>query len=188
MNQKTALIISAGATAFMLFTAGAVIRATSQPQTVAAQAASTVAPVATIAAPATSVTAQQYTQLINEANARIQQLKYENAMLQLQAGQTTAGSAASVSNAPAASQITADAAAQVALNVAPGTQLMSTPELVNFQGTTAFEVVLNTGSVYIDAGSGQLLYSAATQQQQQNLTSFEQGEHHEEHEDHEDHD
>jgi len=176
MNQKTALIISAGATAFMLFTAGAVIRVTSQPQTVAAQTVSTVAPVAT------SVTAQQYTQLINEANARIQQLKNENAMLQQQAGQTPAGSAATVSNVPAAGQITADAAAQAALNAAPGAQLMSTPELVNFQGTTAFEVVLNTGSVYIDAGSGQLLYSAATQQL--SVTSFEQGEHHEEHEEH----
>lgn len=178
MKQRTALIIAAGATAFMLVTAGAVIRtASSQPQRAVAQSVSTAAPVATIAVPTTDATALQYKQLIDEANSRIQQLKDENAKLRQELEQAKAGSNTASSTAPTAGQISAQDAAQAALNLAPGAQLMSTPELVNFQGTTAFEVVLDAGTVYVDANSGQPIYAiSARQRDRQRFEHSEQNE------------
>ena len=49
--------------------------------------------------------------------------------------------------------------AVIAALVAPGANLARTPELVNFQGGAAFEVVLDAGTLYIDAASGQVLYN-----------------------------
>lgn len=161
MNQKTALIIAAGATVLMLAAAGAVVRIVSlQPTQAAAQAASTASPIATIAAPANDATAQQYKQLIEAANARIQTLKDENAALrkQLEAAQGNS------EIAPAANTISAEDAAQAALNLAPGAQLLSTPELVDFRGITAYEVVLDAGTVYVDAASGQPIYAISARQ------------------------
>ncbi len=182
MKQKTALIIAAGATAFMLVTAGAVIRtASSQPQRAMAQTVSTSAPVATIAVPTTDATAMQYKQLIDEANSRIQQLKDENAKLRQELEQAKAGNNNTASSsAPAAGQISAQDAAQTALNLAPGAQLMNTPELVNFQGTTAYEVVLDAGTVYVDANSGQPIYAISARQR--NRQRFEQNQQNEQHE------
>jgi hypothetical protein len=152
MHQKTALIIAAGATAFMLVSAGAIIRvASSQPRQVGAQA-----PSPTKAAPTPDVPTpqnQQYQQLIREANARIEKLKDENARLREQVKQ------ASASNAAAVSQISAQDAAQTALNLAPGARLISMPQLVDFGGTPAFEVTLDAGTVYVDAASGQAIYA-----------------------------
>lgn len=54
-----------------------------------------------------------------------------------------------------------DQAAQIALNAVPGARLTRTPELVNFQGAVAYEVVLDQGNVYIDANSGKLLLNGA---------------------------
>lgn len=175
MKQKTALIIAAGATAFMLVTAGAVIQVTSS-QAVA-QTAVSVKPTATLAVPASDPNAQQYKQLIDEANSRIQQLKDENARLrqQMQAGNTASSATTG--------QISADAAAQAALNLAPGAQLVSTPELVEFRGAPAYEVVLDAGTVYIDAGSGQPVYAVSARQRDNQ--QFERGDHDDEHDEHE---
>src|SRR5581483_4051927 len=65
--------------------------------------------------------------------------------------------------APAAPDypITPDMAAAIALNVVPGGQLTRPPELVDFQGTVAYEVMLAQGAVYVDANTGQVLYNAA---------------------------
>ncbi len=56
-----------------------------------------------------------------------------------------------------------DVAAQIAMNAAPGTQLTKTPELVSFNGTVAYEVVLNQGTVYVDASSGKILSNSVPQ-------------------------
>ena len=58
-------------------------------------------------------------------------------------------------------QLSADQAAQIALNAAPGATLTRAPELVSFQGTVAYEVVLNQGAVYVDANGGQVLFNGA---------------------------
>jgi uncharacterized membrane protein YkoI len=57
--------------------------------------------------------------------------------------------------------ITPDMAVAIALNVVPGGQLTHPPELVDFQGTVAYEVMLAQGAVYVDANTGQVLYNAA---------------------------
>lgn len=61
--------------------------------------------------------------------------------------------------APAPSYaVSADAAAAIALGAAPGAQLTRAPELISFQGAVAYEVVLDRGTLYVDANSGQILY------------------------------
>jgi uncharacterized membrane protein YkoI len=57
--------------------------------------------------------------------------------------------------------ISSDMAATIALNAVPGATLTQQPELVDFQGTVAYEVVLDRGNVYVDASSGQILYNGA---------------------------
>jgi uncharacterized membrane protein YkoI len=57
--------------------------------------------------------------------------------------------------------ISADAAAAIALGAVPGTALARTPELVSFQGMVAYEVLLDRGTVYLDANSGLILYNSA---------------------------
>lgn len=52
-------------------------------------------------------------------------------------------------------------AGTIALNVAPGATLARVPEAVSFQGTAAYEVQLDRGTVYVDANSGQVLYNGA---------------------------
>lgn len=48
-------------------------------------------------------------------------------------------------------------AAQIAQKLAPTAKVLGTPELVNFQGTVAYEVVLDQGKVYVDANNGNVL-------------------------------
>lgn len=58
--------------------------------------------------------------------------------------------------------VTAEQAAGIALESAPGSTLASQPRLVNLRGTVAYEVALDTGYVYVDAGSGQVLFNGAS--------------------------
>src|SRR5437870_105261 len=57
--------------------------------------------------------------------------------------------------------ISADDAARIALNSAPGSSLLQQPRLVSLRGTTAYEVALDKGYVYVDANSGQVLINGA---------------------------
>jgi uncharacterized membrane protein YkoI len=57
--------------------------------------------------------------------------------------------------------VSADQAAAIALSIEPSGQLLRTPDLVSFQGTTAYEVQLDLGTVYVDANSGNVLYDGA---------------------------
>jgi uncharacterized membrane protein YkoI len=57
--------------------------------------------------------------------------------------------------------ISPDAATAIALGATPGTILTRAPELVSFQGIVAYEVLLDRGTVYVDANSGQILYNGA---------------------------
>ncbi len=58
--------------------------------------------------------------------------------------------------------LTTDHAAQIALNMAPGARLTVTPDLVNVEGTVAYEVTLDRGLVYVDANTGRVLSSTLT--------------------------
>jgi hypothetical protein len=55
----------------------------------------------------------------------------------------------------------ADAAA-IALAWAPGSTVVGVPELVIFEGTLAYEVIMDTGVLYIDANTSRVLYDGTT--------------------------
>lgn len=65
------------------------------------------------------------------------------------------GGAANIYTYPVSSR----RAALIALRAAPGASLLETPSLVSFQGGVAYEVQLDSGLVYIDAFSGQVVYN-----------------------------
>jgi uncharacterized membrane protein YkoI len=103
---------------------------------------------------------QAYRQLIAEANARLEQAYQQ--LQELSAQRAAASSEASqASGAPAEPQasISPARAIWIAMNAAPGSALMKEPELVLFQGALAYEVVLDQGTLYIDANTGQILYN-----------------------------
>ncbi len=58
-------------------------------------------------------------------------------------------------------QLTPGQAAVIATNAAPNSVLVRAPELVNYQGTVAYEVGLNQGYVYVDANTGRVLFNGA---------------------------
>ena len=58
--------------------------------------------------------------------------------------------------------ISPDQAAGIALGVAaPGSNLTKAPELVSYEGTPAYEVVLDKGNVYVNAQSGAVMANGA---------------------------
>ncbi len=68
-----------------------------------------------------------------------------------------AGSQAQPNNPNVQAALSTDSAAQIAMSLVPGATLTRTPELVNYNGTVAYEVLMNQGAVYVDANSGQIL-------------------------------
>lgn len=59
-----------------------------------------------------------------------------------------------------AARLTPEQATRIAQTTLPRTRLSRTPELVNYNGTVAYEVVLDRGTIYVDANSGTVLSSA----------------------------
>lgn len=92
-----------------------------------------------------------YRQLIEEANQRIQAL---NAQVQ---------GASPVNQSQ--SMLSADGALTIAYQAAGNDQVLAgVPQLVNFQGTTAYEIPFINGMIYIDANSGAVLFSGVRKQ------------------------
>ncbi len=58
-------------------------------------------------------------------------------------------------------KFTAEQAGQIGLAAVPNSKLTATPELVNLQGTVAYQVTLNNAVVYVDANTGMVLYNSA---------------------------
>lgn len=144
MNQRLALLLATGLSTFLLVTGGAVAGRVTQ---VEATATPTAVPTEDIVA-LLQARELEYEQLLAQANAQLEQAY---------AQQTAEPTATPESEYP----ITPDQAAMTAMGKVPGATLMSTPELVNFQGTVAYEVVLNRGKVYVDATTGAVLYNGA---------------------------
>jgi len=90
-----------------------------------------------------------YRALIAEANARIEA---QNRALREKRD------AAPASEPSPTGPIGADAAGRSALERAPGSRLLSAPELVSYQGQTAYEARLDVGTIYIDAYGGRVLF------------------------------
>jgi uncharacterized membrane protein YgcG len=142
MSQRTGLLIAVLLTAFILVVGGAIVGRTTQPEK----------PPAETAVVQQSAAVQQlmeresaYQDLTRQANERLQQAY---AKLQAQAAATSP-----------AYLFSPEQAANIAMQIAPGAVLLNLPELVDYQGAMAYKVSLNTGLVYVDANSGQVLYN-----------------------------
>jgi uncharacterized membrane protein YkoI len=146
MSQRIALFLSIAITAFVLVFIGAAISINQWGQ--AAAASPTLDPQLLAQLQAREAT---YQAMIDQANA------------QLQATDPAASATSTLAPIPTATSypVSPDLAIYLAQSVAPNSYLIRTPELVSFQGTVAYEVTLNTGRIYIDANSGQILYNGA---------------------------
>ncbi len=152
MNQKTALIVSAGITSFMLAIGGGAA-------IVANRASVSAESVAVQPAASGDLSAQresQYQQLINQANSQIKQANAEITLLKEQLRQA---------QSPTTVQfILASQAQTIAMNAVPNATVLRTPDLVDYQGTPSYEVVLDKGTLYIDAKTGAILANGAAVQ------------------------
>ena len=102
---------------------------------------------------------QQYQQLINEANQKL-----ETANQQIIDLAAKANNASEVPDQPYL--FSSEQASQIAANLA-GTQPKESPELVDFNGNPAYEIKFvegkYIGTVYIDANTGEVLYNGLAQ-------------------------
>lgn len=80
--------------------------------------------------------------------------------------------------------ITSDQASSIAQQSSPNSSLIGLPELVNFNGSAAYEVKLDTGVAYVDAKLGQLLDPIVHQVSAKGYSSYEE----EDYEDYDDYD
>ncbi|MBI3362531.1 MAG: PepSY domain-containing protein, partial [Chloroflexi bacterium] len=104
-------------------------------------------------------------ELIQQANARLEEAYQQQQALADQLNtkaQPQAQTIAPTKPAAATYAVSSDQAALIALTAAPGAKLTRGPELVKFQGIVAYEVMLDRGTVYVDATTGQVLYNGAT--------------------------
>jgi len=95
-----------------------------------------------------------YQTLLNQANQTIEQANTQIASLQAQLQQGASTASPTAVSYP----ILPDQAAAIASN-ASGEVVQSTPRLVNYNGSVAYEVTFTNGKVYVDANSGSVLYN-----------------------------
>jgi uncharacterized membrane protein YkoI len=143
MSQRIALTVSVGLTAFVLVFIGAAIHIGRQAQSAAANPTLDPQLVAQLQAREAA-----YQAMIAQANSQYQA--------------TAPASTSTPAQEPTVTYpISPELAASIALSVAPGSSLVQNPVLISFQGAVAYEVTLNTGRVYVDANSGQILFNGA---------------------------
>jgi hypothetical protein len=116
----------------------------------------------------------QYQQLVQEANQKLEKanndlLAMQSQLKQVQQQQPVQPQvqkadtvAATTTDSPAVTTaISPEVAGQLAQQVADaGQKLIKAPELVDFQGKTAYEALFNKGSIYVDAQDGTILFNA----------------------------
>jgi uncharacterized membrane protein YkoI len=96
-----------------------------------------------------------YQDLIQQANAQLQQAYSTK---EVQPTSTPPILPQNNASAPTVALLPAQAA-EIAFQAAPGATILSMPTLLDYQGSTAYEVILNTGLIYVDANTGQVLYN-----------------------------
>jgi uncharacterized membrane protein YkoI len=143
MIQKHALVLAAALTAFSLVVIGGVTARLAAPTAPAAD------PLGDPTVQALHAREAEYRQALAQANQQLQQAYQQRRAQPDQASQA---------GAPKAVAVSADQAAALALGVVPGATLTKRPELVMFEGAPAYEVVLDQGTLYVDANSGNVLY------------------------------
>jgi hypothetical protein len=95
---------------------------------------------------------QAYQQIIAKAN---QQIELANQQIATLANQITPQTAVQATASYAVTAEQASATAQQAAGAAPA----ALPSLVDFSGTPAYEVIYNSGKIYIDANTGAILFN-----------------------------
>ena len=148
MKQRTAIILSIAITAFLLVLTGAVAAlATDSPQPSSA-AEATLDPALENQLKAREA---EYQAALEEANSRLEEAYQTIEAMQ----QQTPTEAPETTIYPVSPEL----AVGLALNLSPGSELEKWPELVNFRGTAAYEIILDRGPVYISATDAILLYN-----------------------------
>jgi uncharacterized membrane protein YkoI len=182
------LAIAAGVTAFVLVIVGGLATRLSQNPTPPAAEVAAADPAPPTLDPATEQLIREreaaYQRALDEANAKLaeanariaqanQQAEANARIAQAnqQAEQVVVAAPTVLPIAPAAPVDPAPAyavsllqARDLALSTVPGATLSRDPELVNYQGIPAYEVVLNSGTLYIDAQTAAVLFNGAAQQ------------------------
>jgi uncharacterized membrane protein YkoI len=189
MIQRTALIIAAATTAFVLVLAGSaaayitnssILAPAATPITLAS--GGNAAPVPDLDPTALQQVIRErdatYQQRIQQANDQLEQAYHKQQELATELNQAHQ-QAPVAQQAPATYAVSGDTAARIALRAARGATLTRAPELVSFQGVAAYEVTLDRGTIYVDANSGQVLSNGAAV----TLASDVGGGHHEDGED-----
>jgi hypothetical protein len=154
MSRKIILTLAVSITAFILVVSGAVIGRAA----LSAQAANS-----TSSGDIQALLMQreaEYQARLEEANAALSAVYTQQGTAAQENGTTQTGE-----NAASLVKLSPEDALLVAVITAPNARILRVPELVNFQGTVAYEVTLDTGVLYIDANTGLLLYDSTAQVQ-----------------------
>lgn len=159
MNQKPALLLAAGITAFVLVVVGGLaLRLSTTPASEAP--AAIVEPTTDPALQALLAEREAARQQIEQANAQLQEAYQQQQALADQLTPEAQLEAVTPAATPVFA-ISAEAALAIALQAAPATTALKAPELVSVQGAPAYEVTLDKGLVYVDANTGQVLVNNA---------------------------
>ncbi len=195
--KRTTVLISAALTAFVLVIIGGIVALvaqnspntatsedttgqTTQPQQVTVQTTTQLPQQSTVqtttqlpqqsTVQTTTQLPQQVTaQLPQQPTAQLPQQVMEQATVQATIQATPISG--DTSPQTATDRIHPDQATAIALGVVPNTaQPIGVPELVNFEGTVAYEVIFDQGMVYVDATAGDILYNGVVVQATQAAT------------------
>ena len=170
MTQRNALLISAVLAAFLLAVLGGLAATLLQPTAPPPAADDPTVAGAVAAAPALDPAREAaYQQALADAQAQLLEAnrRLAEANAQLEAAPipppTTAPPAPVPTDPPAAPTyaVSAERAGQLARAVVPGATLRGPPDLVSYQDVPAYEVLLDQGTIYIDATTGRVLYNNA---------------------------
>lgn len=161
MNQRILLIIAAALTAFILVLVGGLANrlssGTAPTPTAGVAELSTAVPSGTLDPTVEALIREReaaYQQALAEANSRLDQA---NQQLVEATQPPLAVPAAIPVVTPVIYAVTAEQAQTLALTRVPGATLMSPVAVVSYQGVPAYEVILDQGTLYIDAQSAAVL-------------------------------
>jgi hypothetical protein len=161
MKNKLSLVVSIFVTVFVITVGIGVITkvsANNNPPTNSSP---------TVDATAFAQREQAYQQIIAQAN---QQIELANQQIATLANEITPNSVPEPTLAATSAYLfSAEQASAIAQQIA-GVAPKTTPELVSFSGTPAYEVVYGNGKVYVDANSGAVLFNGL-QKKVANITS-----------------
>ena len=139
MKQRTAILLALACTAFVLVLVGAIA----------------------FSITSKTVTPEAVTESLPEPEpARVQNLGGGIGLQVLAPAVLPTNAPTATVPAPTSAQpklVSADRASRIALALFPGGKLQQPPELVNYQGKMAYEVLLSGGTVYVDAFTGKVL-------------------------------